>query len=358
MVCSRHSPRSLIYAASPEARAEGVFEHQPLTVALKRCRRLVILPPDAGLYERASRAVSKILGGYSPLVEPGGWGRFFVDMSGMSRLYGAMEDAAFQLRKEVAESVRLSGTLGMASNKLVSSVAAQVVVSRGDLYAVPSGSEASFLAPLRVRMLPAVQSKTERSLLAEFNIRTAGQLAGISVAQLASVFGRFGGVLHRQALGVDPRPVLPPSTKSFVLEEHTLDEDTNDDAILFGILYKLMERACRRMREKGAAAKTAWLHIRYSDGMDATRRKRLGAALPVDPVLFRILKPFFTQTDYRRQRIRYLSLTFTDLFAAPDQMALFPADPRDEKARNLVRAMDAIRARFGEGAIATGRVAQ
>lgn len=351
VVCSRHSPRALIYSASPEARAEGVFENLPLTVALKRCKRLVILPPDEGLYQRASKAVAGVLNRFSPLVEPGGWGRYYMDVSGMARLHGDLQDAAFRIRNEVSDVVRLPGTLGIASNKLVSGVAARVVASSGDLYAVPAGSEASFLAPLRVRLLPAVRSKTERSLLAEFNIRTAGQLAGISVAQLAAVFGRFGGVLHRQSLGIDPRPVLPPSTKSYILEENTLDEDSNDDAVLLAVLYRQMERACRRMRAKGVAAKTVWIHIRYADGMDATRRKRLEIPTLIDPLLFRILQPLFVQTDYRRQRIRYLSLTFTDLCAAPDQMDLFSAGRTEDRETRLVHALDVIRTKYGETAI-------
>ncbi len=70
-VCPRHSPRSVIFSASAEARAEGVYDGLPVTEALKRCPGLVILPPDDPLYRRAAAAVAKVLGRYSPSVEPG-----------------------------------------------------------------------------------------------------------------------------------------------------------------------------------------------------------------------------------------------------------------------------------------------
>jgi DNA polymerase-4 len=354
-VCPRHSPRSVIFSASAEARKEGVFEGMPLVRALQRCRSLVVLPPDEPLYRRASDAVAKVLCRYSPAVEPGSWGRFYADLSGTGRLFGGVSNAAFRALREVEASVRFDGTLGLASNKLVSGVAAAVVRSRGDLCEVPSGSEASFLAPLRVRMLPAVRFKTERELLSEFNIRFVEQLAGIPVNQLALVFGRFGLALHRQSLGVDETPVRPPETKPFVLEEETLADDTNDDAVLLSVLYGMTERACRTLRAKGVLPRTAWLHVRYSDGVDATRRLRTEGSSAVDPVLFRILEPFFLKTNFRRQRVRYLSLTLTDLVAPPAQLSLFDVPPPHPKEERIVRAVEAVRGKYGHGGIRFGR---
>ena len=240
VICARHSPRSLIFSASPEARKEGIREGLPLTKALRRCRGLVVCPPDEDMYRKASGEISRVLEGYSPLVESGHWGRFYVDMTGTRRIFGDVQDSAFSIRSGVRDSVGLEGTLGIGSNKLVSGVAARVVETHGDLYAVPSGSEASFLAPLRVRMLPAVRVRKDRTMLEEFNIRIVRQLASLSILQLTSVFGKRGVLLHRQALGIDESPVRPPASKPFVLEEKTLDEDTNDDDVLLGVLFGMM----------------------------------------------------------------------------------------------------------------------
>jgi DNA polymerase-4 len=354
-ICSRHSPRSLIFSASPEARAEGVFEGQPLTRALKRCRRLLILPPDEQLYQRAVRAVGKVLNQYSPLVETGFDDRFFVDMSGTARLAGNLQDSAWRMRRAVRESVWLDSTLGIGSNKLVSRVAARVIACHGDLCTVPWGSEASFLAPLKVRMLPGVRLKTERELLAEFNIRWNRQLAAISIPQLAAVFGRLGPLLNRQALGIDHTPVLPPGAKPFILEERTLQNDTNDDYILLGIFYGLMERACARMRRNDALPHTVWLHLRYSDGVDITRCLKLKNPTVIDPLLFQTLRPFYLKTSFRRQRIRYMGLTFTDFEYSPSQLTLFDRPESHRKDERLVKALDRVRAKYGANAVRWGK---
>ena len=356
VVCPRHSPRSLIFSASPEARKEGVFEGLPLTKALQRCRKLVVLSPNETLYRKATESVVSLLERYSPLVEPGFWGRFYVDMTGTSRLFGEIQDTAFRIRSEVESAIQLNGTLGVGSNKLVSGVAAKVVAFHGDLCTVPFGSEASFLAPLRVRMLPAVRSRVERELLAEFNIKMIQKLALLSLPQLGTVFGKLGLLLHRQALGIDERPVRAPAAKPFILEEITLDEDTNDDHVLLGVLYTMIERACRRMRDKGVLPKTVWLHLRYSDDVNATRRLRVVSPTTTDPLLYRVLEPFFIKTNERRQRIRYLSLTFTDLVVPSSQLSLFEVPRSHRKEENLVTALDVIRAKYGEKVVFSGRM--
>lgn len=354
-VCSRHSPRSLIYSASPEARKEGVFEGQPLTQALQNCRRLVVLPPDPKLYQDASQEIISQLSVFSPLIEPRHWGRFFIDMTGSERLFGEIHDTAAQMRQAVSDTLRLSSALGIASNKLVSGVASKFVIAQNELYEVPSGSEASFLAPLKVRMLPSVGSKVERELLDEFNIHYVSQLADMSLMQLASVFGKRGKTLYKQARGIDDRPVLPPSTKSLVFEEITLEEDTNDDGILSGLFYGLMENACHRMRKKNVLPKTVWLHLRYSDGMDITRRMKLINPVLADPLLFQKLEPFFIKSNFRRQRIRYIGLTFTDLFYPPDQLSFFDSFTAPTREDKLVDALDEIRKKYGQSAVAWGR---
>ena len=356
VVCSRHSPRSLIFSASREARKEGVCEGLPLTKALRRCRHLVVCPPDEGMYRKAAGEISNVLERYSPLVESGLWGRFYVDMTGTGRLFGDVQDSAFSMRRRVQESVGLESTLGIGSNKLVSGVAARVVETHGDLYAVPSGSEASFLAPFRVQMLPAVRVRKDRAMLEEFNIRIVRQLAGLSILQLTSVFGKRGLLLHRQALGIDERPVRPPASKPFVLEEETLDEDTNDDGVLLGVLFGMMERACRRMRTKGVLPCTIWLHIRYTDGMDITRSLRLRGPVTTDPLLYQKLEPLYLKASFRRQRVRYMSLTFTDLVRPAAQMALFDKPSHSIREEALVSALDRLRGKYGESVVQWGRM--
>ena len=97
----------------------------------------------------------------------------------------------------------------------------------------------------------------------------------MDTGHLRLVFGRQAYVIHQRALGIDPTPVYPPRRKPGVSEEITLPADDNDDERLLGILYGLVERCSRRLRNRGLVPGKAGLLFRYADHMEVIRRTRL-----------------------------------------------------------------------------------
>src|SRR5262249_49599859 len=132
--------------------------------ALRLCPGAEVVEPDEPLYARAATAVQEILGRFSPLIEPVGYARAFLDVTRTARLFGPAVDVADRARREVRERLRLPASAGVAANKLVSRVAADESVPREGLLEVPAGDEAPFLAPLPVRRLPGIGIETSREL--------------------------------------------------------------------------------------------------------------------------------------------------------------------------------------------------
>ncbi len=388
VVAAGTGPRAVVLAASEEARGDGVIRGLLLSEALRRCRRAVLLPPDPDLYARASAAVASVLARYAPVVEPHPGGRLFADLTGTRRLFGAAMDVAARVQKEVRERFRLPANAGVAVNKLVSGVAARVLRPVGLCDVLPGGEEA-FLSPVAVGNLPAVDPEVEGRLLADLNVIRVGQLAALPLASLTMAFGRAGGLLYRQARGVDDAPVRPPSCAVVVEETAPLAEDTNDDASLLSALYGLIERGCRRLRRMGGLAGEAALSARYSDGTQTMRRVPLRPPLDLDFSLFARLRPAFEGAVSRRGRVRSLTLRLSRIDSAPAQMRLFPemdgdaagagrergdvafrvqaatgtiwagerGSPRLDvvRERALVAALDHLRGRYGEEALLCGR---
>lgn len=369
LVASGQGPRAVVLLASREAWGEGVRRGMVLPEALRRCRSARVLPPDPDLCARASTAVASVLERYTPVVEPARGGRFFADLTGTHRLFGAAVDVAARIQREIGKDLCLPANAGVAANKLVSGVAARVLRPPRNLHAglcdVPPGEEESFLRPVKVGNLPVVRPGVEGRLLADLNVITTGQLAALPVPLLLTTFGRTGVVMHRQARGLDESPVRPP-VRAPGVEERTpaLPEDTNDDAVLLAALYGLVERGARRLRRMGTLAGEATLSARYSDGVGAARRLRLHPPLDGDLSLFRRVRPLFEEVVARRGRVRSMTLRLARLGAEPAQLPLFPEHhERDEAGpagapeheASLMRALDRLRARHGEGAVFSGR---
>ncbi len=120
-VAPPHSERALILSVSAEARQHGIFKGMPLGKAMKFYPDLTVLPPDHDLTAKACRSLAGVVARYTPLWEPSQPGHIYLDVTGTDRLWGKAKDAANRLRREIKEQVRLSGTVGVASNKMVSS---------------------------------------------------------------------------------------------------------------------------------------------------------------------------------------------------------------------------------------------
>jgi len=336
--------RSVVTALSPEAQEAGIRRGMILARALRRCRDLVVLPPNEPLYARASRALCGVLESYSPVLEPAGYGQAYLDMTGTGRIFGPPRDAAWRAQKEIRQRLRLDSALGVAANKLVSRIAA-VVTEPAGLQDVPAGEEPVFLAPLPAQLLPGVGPKTEE-LLRELNIRLIRELAAMRLEQLTLAFGRFGFLLRQRALGIDDTPVYPPRAMPVVDEETVLAADSNDWDQLRRVLRELCERAGERLRRQKQRAGGIELHVRYADYRDAAGKAKLVPPLESTAGLCGRAERLLERILTRRTRVRSLHLCLTDLIRGPAQLELF-AEPAVERRARLESALDVLRERYG-----------
>src|SRR2546426_727510 len=354
------SARAPVLVVSQEATREGVWAGMPLPVALRRCPGATVLHPNETLYRRATVAVLALLGGYSPLVEPTAPGQTFLDLTGTSRLFGAAQDAAARIRREIEGRLRLKPTVGLATSKLVSRVAARVIRPDG-LCDVFPGSEAPFLAPLPVGLLPGARGTTRERLL-DLDVGRVADALRFSPAPVLVAFGAQGGRLRCQALGIDASPVRPPEAATAVVEEETLAEDSNEEAALLRALFGLCERAGARLRRLEARAGRLRVTLRHSDEVVARREERLAPPVAADLLLFAQARTICERARARRVRVRWIELRCLEVAPGPRQLTLFGPEAFDERAsggvaaESLADAVDRIRGRFGGRAIVSGRL--
>lgn len=344
--------RAQVLALSFEARQAGLRKGMRLKEALKQCPDLVVLPPDERIYARATHAMNKILSSLSPVFEPERYGHTYVDITSTQRLFGGPTDAAWRAKKELKSRLQLEVSVGLASNKMVSKLAAMASKPHG-LRPVAQGEEAKFIAPFHVGLLPAM-TKTIQEQLVELNIRLVRHLQPLSLAQLAVSFGQQAVALYQNARGVDPRPVQPPEQTPRICVSRSLGEDTNDLEVLRAVLFVLLEKAAHTLRTSRLLAQAARLHIFYADYREATGYCRFPLPSNMEIELYPAVQALLEKTCTRRIRVRALSLVLFELTSRPRQLPLF-AEATVSKTAALTQAVDRIRNRFGEDAIRFAR---
>jgi len=374
-ICSSGAGRGLLLAVSPEARREGLCKGMPRRQALERCPGLRLLQPDPALYQRAAGELFRILSNYSPLVEPARPGSLFLDLTGTYRLFGPARDLAWKIRKEILDRLDMDPHLGMATNKLLSRIAAKVLPASG-LCDVFPGGEGHFLVPLAVGVLPAARPLVHAERLRELNIRRVEELLPIAIPALQVAFGSASIAFYRQARGLDASPVRPPLEAPRVTEEETLPEENNEDALLLAALQGLAEAAGRRLRDMRALAGRMELEVQYADAVLERRSAGLQPPTDLDACVFETASGLFERVTQRRVRIRRIALHCLQITPLSQQPSLFAQEElfgfhavpgpgssaRTGKARAEARqraiqqALDEIRDRFGKEAIRRGGV--
>jgi len=359
VVATPRSERSLILSVSHEARSEGVFKGMPLGKAKKLCPGLTILPPDPRVMEEACQNLARSAARYTPLYESSRPGHIYLDLTGTQRLWGKTKDTACHLRKEIRKRLCLTGTVGVACNKMVSNIASRIIFSKGSpegVLDVDHGREAGFMAPLKVGLMPGIGRVRRKVLLEELNIIRIRQLAALNMGNLKLVFGRQASLIHQRALGIDHTPVYPLTKTPVVGEEITLSRDENDDSRLLGLLYRLVEKCSYRMRKRALIPRKAGLSVRYSDQVEARRQIQLPRLNLRGLDFYNPLEKLFFEVCSRRVRVGFMRVWFWEFHPPSPQLALFHAPSPDESRKTMItQALDRIWEKYGTEAITYGR---
>ncbi len=348
--------RAVVYDMSEEAFQAGVRKHMPLGRALRRCGDARMLRPRPERYRQAMARMLKTALPYSPRIEPGDDdGHLFVDVSGSSRLLGPPVDVAWRLGRHIQKDMHLSPIWSLATNKLVAKTASRLVKPLGE-YIVDPGDEAAFLAPLPIFLIPGIEP-FDLARLNDFNITRVFEARRLTADQLHTIVGHRAGFLHDLLQGVDPSPVRQvdqPLPK--IVESTEFGDDTNHRPQVENRLYRLVEQAGRRLRQKTLAARRIGLILEHTDGVRRIRQTAVRPATANDFFLFAHARRVLDRAWTRRVRLRRMTLIGDRLTYPPAQRLLFATERRQmEKQERLVTAMDRIRRRFGDQAVNVGR---
>ncbi len=374
------SPRGMVFSASYEARTDGVTRGMTASAARRLSSRAVFLPPDWGLFRRASSAIFGVLRRYSPTVESASLDEGYVDYTGCGRLFGPAPDAGRRIKDEIARETGLAVSLGVASNKLVSHVASRSAKC-ANLVDVYAGYERSFVAPVPVARFPLVGEKRSPALC-ELGVARVGDVLLFTEEIFAFCFGSWGKRLYRGALGEDTAPVR---TRAGIDERFTVEEILEPDRVdyrsLEGVLYRLAERLGGKLRAERSLAGAVSLEVRYADGLAARGTGRpgaqvgggaealaapeasaasaaSGASVSDDLSIYEAAREVFARAYARRVRVRSLVLSAGRIVPAPLQLELFAGDRAAavERRGKLYAALDRLRAAYpGRAAPAFGR---
>jgi DNA polymerase IV len=223
VVVAWRGSRSVVCAASYEARTFGVRSAMPALRAERLCPDAVFVPPDFTRYRAASRLVRDIFLRHTALVEPLSLDEAYLDVTENRGGHPSATAVAQLIRAQIREETGLTASAGVAPNKFLAKIASDWRKPDGLFVIKPDAVEA-FLTPLPVGRIHGV-GKVMDGKLAALGIRTVGDLRARDVHELENRFGRYGRRLHELSLGIDENPVTPDRPVQSISAEDTFAED-------------------------------------------------------------------------------------------------------------------------------------
>ncbi len=346
--------RGVVSTACYVARIRGVRSAMPMFQAMKLCPDAVVIAPRPDHYAKVSRQFRGLMDELTPAIEPLSLDEAFLDMRGTEKLHGHPPATMLaRLVKRMEEELGLTGSVGLSHNKFLAKIASDLDKPRGFSVIGKAETEA-FLADKPVRMIwgvgAAAQARLERA-----GIRSFIDLRRWEKRDLMERFGTFGERLYHLARGEDFRPVASHRPMKSISNETTFHEDTSDPDLLDGHIWRLAEKVSDRAKARNLAGRVVSLKLKRADFRQISRQQKLEDCAQSADRIYRIARALF-DTVASEGPFRLIGVGLADLTG--DALADTSADLLDPKAaqrRAAERASDAIRTRFGAGAIRKGR---
>ncbi|MBX9927856.1 MAG: DNA polymerase IV [Gemmatimonadaceae bacterium] len=369
IVGGKPGSRGVVCSASYEARAFGVRAGMSIAQAVRLCPDAMCVPVPRGACGERSRAIHSELERWAPRVEGASIDEWYLDLSGTERMYHdePLALTARRIRDAVIAATGMTVSIGGGTSKLL----AKLAVERGKpkpgtggtgVHIVDAGAEADFMATVALADIPGIGPKLQETLT-RVGLTRAAEVTALDHATLTRWLGaRTASWLARRARGEDTGTVEARAPARQISRERTFDRDLHDPRDVAVALLSLATRVGDDLRAEGLACRTISVKLRDADFTSRSASRTYPDPVQSERALRETAAALLAELQRRRSTpARLVGVGLSNLSPAPDaeQIALFATteptveSPRD---RDLSRALDAVRERYGASAIRSAAI--
>ena len=348
-------PRAVVTSANYIARTFGIRAAMPVAQARRLAPHAIFLPNRHYRYGEVSSEVMSIFRDFSPLVEPLSLDEAFLDVTGATRLIGTAREIGNQIRARIENELHITCSVGISTTKLIAKLASSRCKPNG-LLEIPQERVLDFLHPLPVRELWGVGPKTAEALI-RLGLETIGDIAQTPPHTLIRALGvGQGESLYELAWGRDPREVAESVVDKSIGAEETFAHDLDESEELLAQLLRVTERAARRLRDQKLATRTISIKIRFSDFTTITRSKTIDLPTNSTQEIYDQVRRLFNALALVRARVRLVGVRLENLESDQGLLEQLTLGSREKGWRQVDKALDRARRRFGGGALKPARL--
>ena len=340
------------------AKKAGVKVAEPIWQAKEKCPNLIIREPDYESYEYFSKKVKALYYEYTDKVESFGLDECWLDISDSIKLFGSIENIVISILKRVKYEIGLTLSIGVSNNKIWSKLGSDIA-NESEFYVI---SKLEDIQDLPASSLLNVGSSTSAKLK-DYGLFTIGDIANCSSNYLKGILGKWGEMLWFFANGYDMSEVAgyndPYEVVKSIGNSSTTVRDIYDMDDLKVVLTILADSVGSRVKEAGMYFKTVHLYLRNKKLEWRTMQITLRENSDLVSTIFNAAVDLFKNNNldfkvpYRSIGVSVSNLSFNK---EATNLKLFDDDSYSLKEKQIDKALDDIRRRYGYHSVAKLRV--
>lgn len=315
LVVGHRGPRSVVAAASYEARKYGVYSAMPMSVALRKCPDLIVTPHRFDVYQEVSANIRHIFHEYSDLVEPLSLDEAYLDVTQAKKGPASASLIAMEIKKEIQKREGLIASAGVSYNKFLAKIASDMDKPDGFFLIEPADAE-GFLEDLDIALFFGVGEKTAQKMH-RMNVFKGRDLKSLPREELIKHFGKAGNYFYDVVRGIDDRPVVSFRERKSIGAERTYETDLYDMDLVKEKLAEVLDIMWTRYEAKNKKGKTLTLKLRFSDFTTITRSSTQNHFYSQEEMQTCILN-LLPQKEIEKRGVRLLGATMSN-FQIDDQ---------------------------------------
>ena len=303
--------RSVVAAASYEARKFGVRSAMPSVIAKRLCPDLIFVNHNFTRYTEVSASIHEIFREYTDLIEPLSIDEAFLDVTEDKKRIGSATLIAKRIRNEIKSKTGLTASAGVSVNKFLAKIASDINKPDGLFLIKPEEAE-KFIEELSVEKFYGIGKVTAQKMH-KLGIHTGADLKKWDLAALVRNFGKAGVFFYDIVRGIDERPVEPDQERKSVGTELTYEKDLITRFEVIAELYKLEKELMERLEHSDTRGRTITLKVKFSDFRQITRSKTLQNFIRDFDTLHKEVSGIRKSLKLEGSRIRLLGLSISNL---------------------------------------------
>ena len=325
VVVGGSSKRSVVAAASYEARKFGIYSAMPMALALKKCKNLVVVPHRFNVYKEVSNSIRRIFREYTELIEPLSLDEAYLDVTTNKVNNPSATLIAKEIKGKVRAETDLTCSAGVSINKFLAKIASDLDKPDGLSIIGPDQID-QFVANLPIEKFYGVGKSTEKKMK-DLGIYTGADLQQWSEMDLIKYFGKSGRYYYHVCRGIDHRPVSPSRIRKSISVERTFEEDLHTRKEVHEVLERLslsLANSLQRMDIKGRTIQLKW---RYPNFSTPTRNKSFLQYTDDEHLLVEQILALADENIKYSEGVRLLGVGMQNLNTEnPDLQLLLPLD--------------------------------